>query len=327
MRKYFPLIPVYLLYLGLFLIGSQVRGMWQPMALLAFYAALGQAFNIFMGMTGYVDFGYVAFLALGSYGMALAIASFAASLGTGVIVAGLLLALAMSALLALAVGAIALRLRGAYFAIATIGVNEGVRYLIEGARLWGGSEGIIISRPLREAFGPEGANLLSTFWADTLVYLIAMLAAFITVHYVHSKIGYALMALRQDEDAAKVMGVHTTKYKIIAFITSAALGGLIGATGWVLKLTYVFPADVFAVHYTVEAIVIVLLGGAGTLLGPLAGGIIYAALKYWLSISFPGLQLLLLAPIIILIVVAFPQGLIGVLKARVRGTLWERVIV
>jgi branched-chain amino acid transport system permease protein len=259
--------------------------------------------------------------------MALAISSFAESLGAGVIVAGLLLALGMATVLALAVGAIALRLRGAYFAIATIGVNEGVRYLIEGARLWGGSEGIIISRPLREAFGPEGANLLSTFWADTLVYLIAMLAAFITVQYLHSKIGYALMALREDEDAAKVMGVHTTKYKIIAFITSAALGGLLGATGWVLKLTYVFPADVFAVHYTVEAIVIVLLGGAGTLLGPLAGGMIYAALKYWLSISFPGLQLLLLAPIILFIVVAFPQGLIGVLKAKAKGTFWERVIV
>ncbi len=327
MRKYFPLIPVYLLYIVLYLIGSTMRGMWQPMALLAFYAALGQTFNIFMGMTGYVDFGYVAFLALGAYGMALAISGLAESVGAGVIVVGLLMALAMAAVLALAVGAIALRLRGAYFAIATIGVNEGVRYLIEGARLWGGSEGIIISRPLREAFGSEGANLLSTFWADTLVYLIAMLAAFITVHYLHSKIGYALMALREDEDAAKVMGVHTTKYKLAAFITSAALGGLIGATGWVLKLTYVFPADVFAVHYTVEAIVIVLLGGAGTLLGPLAGGIIYAALKYWLSISFPGLQLLLLAPIILFIVVAFPQGMIGVLKAKVKGTFLEEIIV
>jgi branched-chain amino acid transport system permease protein len=70
-----------------------------------------------------------------------------------------------------------------------------------------------------------------------------------------------------------------------------------------------------------------LLGGAGTLLGPLAGGMIYAALKYWLSISFPGLQLLLLAPIILFIVVAFPQGLIGVLKAKAKGTFWERVIV
>lgn len=329
MKRYYPLIPVYLLYFALFLVGYKVPGMWQPMALLAFYAALGQAFNIFLGMTGYVDFGYVAFLAIGSYGMALAVSNLydISWLGEGVVIIGLLLGLGMSVLLSLAVGGIALRLRGAYFAIATIGVNEGFRYLIEGIRLWGGSEGIIISRPLRDAFGPEGANRLSTFWADTLVYTIAAIAAFVTLYYMRSKIGYALTALREDEDAAKVMGVHTTKYKIIAFITSAAFGGLIGASGWALKMTYVFPADVFAVHYTVEAIVIVLLGGAGTLLGPLTGGFIYAALKYWLSINFPGLQLLILAPIIILIIVAFPQGLIGVLKTKVKGTLLEKVIV
>ena len=73
MRRYYPLIPIYLLYLTLFLIGFYGKGLWQPMALLAFYAALGQAFNIFLGMTGYVDFGYVAFLATGAYGMALAV--------------------------------------------------------------------------------------------------------------------------------------------------------------------------------------------------------------------------------------------------------------
>ncbi len=303
--------------------------MWQPMALLVFYASLGQAFNIFLGMTGYVDFGYVAFLALGSYGMALTVSNLydVNWLGSGLIVIGLILAMLMSALLSVAVGGIALRLRGAYFAIATIGVNEGVRYLIEGARLWGGSEGIIISKPLKDAFGAEGANRLSTFWADSLVYIIAALAAFVTLSYMHSKIGYALTALREDEDAAKVMGIYTTKYKIIAFITSAAFGGLIGASGWALKMTYVFPADVFEVVYTVEAIVIVLLGGAGTLLGPLAGGLIYASLKYWLSITFPGLQLLILAPIILIIIVAFPQGLIGVLKQKVKGTFLEKVIV
>lgn len=329
MRKYYPLIPVLVLYAVLFLIGSQVQGMWQPMALLVFYAALGQAFNIFLGMTGYVDFGYVAFLAMGSYGMALTMTSLSQAHWPGalLVLAGLLLAVLMAVLLSLPVGAIALRLRGAYFAIATIGVNEGFRYLLEGTGLWGGSEGIIISRQLREAFGDDGANYLSTFWADTLVYLIAALAAFVTVGYMHSKIGYALTALREDEDAAKVMGVHTTKYKIIAFVTSAGFAGLIGATAWTLKMTYVFPTDVFAVHYTIEAIVIVLLGGTGTLLGPLAGGMIYAALKYWLSITFPGLQLLILAPIIIVIIVAFPQGLIGVLKGRVRKTVLEKVIV
>ncbi len=327
MKRYAPLLPVYALYLTLFLIGLLGRGMWQPMASIAFYAALGQAFNIFLGLTGYVDFGYVAFLALGAYGMALAVSSLPGELGLGLIAIGLALGLVLAGLLSLLVGAVALRLRGAYFAIATIGVNEGFRYLLTGIGLWGGSEGIILTRHLRQAFSVELANRLSTFWADVLVFLIAALAAWLTLRYLRGKVGYALTALREDEDAAQVMGVPTVRYKILAFITSAAFAGLIGAVSWALKQTYVFPEDVFAITYTVEAIVIVLLGGAGTLLGPVVGGLIYGALKYWLAVLFPGLQLLLLAPIIIVVIVALPQGIVGMLKARARGTVLEPFVL
>jgi len=328
-QKFLPLTPVYFLYGCLFLLGHYVQGMWQPVALCAFYAAVGQAFNVFLGMTGYVDFGYVAFMALGAYGMALTITNFytVAWLDGWLIFMGLIAAALFSGLLSVAVGAIALRLRGAYFAIATVGVNEGFRFLLEGVKLWGGSEGIVISRNLRTAFGTEGASQISTFWADVLVFLIAALAAFITLQYMQSRVGYALTALREDEDAAKSMGINTTKYKIIAFITSSALAGLIGSTAWTLKLTYVFPAEAFAIHYTVEAIVIVILGGAGTLMGPVAGGVLYAALKYGLGVTFPGLQLLILAPTIIAVILLFPEGVIGVLKTRVQGTLLEKFVV
>jgi branched-chain amino acid transport system permease protein len=328
-EKFFPLIPVYLIYGSLFIFGNYTKGMWQAVALCAFYAALGQAFNVFMGMTGYVDFGYVAFMALGAYGMALTISNLysVAWVSDWLIPIGLIAAALFSGALSIIVGAIALRLRGAYFAIATVGVNEGFRFLLEGTKLWGGSEGIVISSNLRTAFGTEGASAISTFWADVLVFLIAIFAAFLTLRYMQSRIGYALTALREDEDAAKSMGIYTTKFKIIAFITSSALAGLIGATAWTLKLTYVFPADAFAIHYTVEAIVIVILGGAGTLMGPVAGGVLYAGLKYGLGVTFPGLQLLILAPIILAVIVFFPEGLIGVLKTRVQGTVLEKFIV
>jgi branched-chain amino acid transport system permease protein len=327
--KYYPLIPVYGAYLILFLIGINVPGMWQLTAMLAFYCAIGQAFNIFLGMTGYVDFGYVAFMGLGTYGMALTISHLYPFqwLGIGMIMIGLVLALVMSALLSVAVGAVALRLRGAYFAIATIGVNEGFRFLIEGTKIWGGSEGIIFSGQLAQAFGRETASLLSTLWADIFVFIIACVAAFITLYYMRSKIGYALTALREDEDAAKVMGIHVTKYKIIAFITSSSLAGLVGAAAWALKLTYVFPPQAFEIHYTVECIIIVLLGGAGTLLGPVAGGLIYGLSKYWLTVIVPGFQLLIFAPIIIVIILAFPEGIIGVLKRRLKGTAFMKFII
>ncbi len=327
--KYYPLIPVYAIYLIMFLIGKNMTGMWELMAMLAFYCALGQAFNIFLGMTGYVDFGYVAFMGVGTYGMALAITRLVhfKGLGIGLLIIGLCLAMVMSTLLALAVGAVALRLRGAYFAIATIGVNEGFRYLIEGAKIWNGSEGIIFFAQMNEAFGREMASALSTFWADVLVLIIAALAAFVTLHYMRSKIGYALTALREDEDAAKVMGINVTKFKIIAFITSAIFAGLLGAAAWAIKTPYVFPPEVFEIHYTIEAIIIVLLGGAGTLLGPVVGGLIYGISKYYLAIILPGFQLLIFAPIIIIIIVLFPEGTVGMLKNRVRGTTLERYIV
>jgi branched-chain amino acid transport system permease protein len=180
---------------------------------------------------------------------------------------------------------------------------------------------------MNEAVGDKIASAFSTFWADVLVLIIAALAAFVTLYYMRSKIGYALTALREDEDAAKVMGINVTKFKIIAFITSAIFAGLLGASAWALKTPYVFPPEVFEIHYTVEAIIIVLLGGAGTLLGPVVGGLIYGISKYYLAIILPGFQLLIFAPIIIIIIVLFPEGTVGMLKKRVKGTTLERYIV
>jgi branched-chain amino acid transport system permease protein len=159
------------------------------------------------------------------------------------------------------------------------------------------------------------------------VILIAAIAAFVTIYYIRGKIGYALTAVREDEEAAKVMGINVTKYKIIAFITSASFAGLIGGMAWALKLTYVFPADVFQISYTIECIIIVLIGGAGTLLGPVVGGLVYGLSKYWLTVVLPGFQLLIFAPIIIIIIVLFPEGVIGIVKRRVEGTGLERYIV
>lgn len=326
--KYLPVVPVLVAYGALLGYGLMVPGKWQLVSQLAFYCTLGQAFNLFMGMTGYVDFGYVAFMGVGTYGMAVSIYNLTdKGLGGWVIVIGFALAALFSVLLSLAVGAVALRLRGAYFAIATIGVNEGFRFLIEGARIWNGSEGMIFTRHMKQALGKPGAMAMGTFWADVMMFAVAILAAVLTLVYMRNKVGYALTALREDEDAAKVMGINVTKYKIIAFITSAALAGLLGATAWALKLQYVYPTDVFEIHYTVEAIIIVLLGGAGTLMGPIVGGLIYGVAKYFLAIVLPGFQLLIFAPIIIAIIVLFPEGTVGILKKKLTGTALQRYVI
>jgi len=327
-EKYSPIIPVLIAYGALLGYGLLNPGKWQLVSQLAFYCTLGQAFNLFMGMTGYVDFGYVAFMGVGTYGMAISIYHLSEKgMGFGIILIGFALAAIFATLLSLAVGAVALRLRGAYFAIATIGVNEGFRFLIEGARIWNGSEGMIFTRHMKKAFGKPAAMAIGTFWADIMMFGVAVLAAIMTLIYMRNKVGYALTALREDEDAAKVMGIRVTKYKIIAFITSSVLAGLLGATAWALKLQYVYPSDVFEIHYTVEAIIIVLLGGAGTLLGPIVGGLIYGISKYYLSIILPGFQLLIFAPIIVAIIVLFPEGTIGILKKRVVDTRLQKFII
>ncbi len=328
LEKYYPIIPVLVAYGALLAYGLFFPGKWQLVSQLAFYCTLGQAFNLFMGMTGYVDFGYVAFVGMGTYGMAVSIYYLSdKGLGIGIVIIGFGLAILFSTLLSLLVGAVALRLRGAYFAIATIGVNEGLRYFIEGAKIWNGSNGMIFSRHLKMALGKETMMAVVTFWADIMMFSIAVLAAVMTLIYMRNKVGYALTALREDEDAAKVMGINVTKYKIIAFITSAVMAGMLGATAWALKLTYVYPEDVFEIHYTVEAIIIVLLGGAGTLLGPIVGGLIYGVTKYYLSITLPGFQLLIFAPVIIAVIVLFPEGTVGILKKKVVGTPLQKYII
>jgi len=324
--KYLPILPVLTVYGILFGLGYRPEGVWQMVATLAFYCALGQAFNIFMGMTGYVDFGYVAFMGVGTYGMAVGLTRCPWA-GAAAPLVGFMLAALFATMLASAVGAVALRLRGAYFAIATIGVNEGFRYLIEGARIWNGSKGIIFFGTMNETLGPETASSLRDFWADAFVFLIAVAAAVVTLLYMRGKTGYALTALREDEDAARVMGINVTRYKVTAFITSAVFAGLLGASAWALKSAYVYPNEVFEIHYTVEAIIIVLLGGGGTLLGPVVGGLIYGLTKHHLAVHLPGFHLLVFAPVIIVVIVAFPEGIVGYVKRKARGTFLEPYIL
>ena len=110
-------------------------------------------------------------------------------------------------------------------------------------------------------------------------------------------------------------------------ITFEGWVGQVGAFAWGVKLAHVYPGDVFVIHYTIECIVVVLLGGAGTLLGPVVGGLIYGLSKYWLAVVLPGFQLLVFAPIIIIIIVVFPGGIIGFVKQKTKGTPFERYIV
>ncbi|AFA39942.1 ABC-type branched-chain amino acid transport system, permease component [Pyrobaculum oguniense TE7] len=309
MRPYIPL-GTYLLLMALAFVFPQYSKL---IASIAFFMALGQAVNIFVGLTGYVDFGYVAFLAMGAYGLGVTV-YYMTWLGILALPLGLLLGVSLAASLASLVGAIALRLRGAYFAIATIGVNEGVKHLIVGANIWGGGAGLILSSSMFQAFGRDTALFLANVGSTVLILATGLIAVVAMYLIQASKAGFALAAIRQDEDAAKVMGINPTKYKLMAFMTSASLSGLLGAAYFSLGNMQVFPENVFFVEYILDGLAVMFLGGAGTVTGPIIGGLIYFGVRYLVGIYLPGLQALVTALIVFLVVVFMPKGVVGTLR-------------
>ncbi len=279
----------------------------------------------------------MAFLAMGAYGMAIAFTYLPAA-GPLTVLLGFAMGMILAAMLAGVVGGIALRLRGAYFAIATIGVNEGIQFLIEGGNLLGGSIGLYLAGRMREVLGEPGYIFAATTGADLILILQAFLTVFITALILSSRVGYALLAIREDEDAAKALGVNVTKYKLIAFTTSAILASLLGASFWALKGGYVEPARVFNIHYTVEAIIVVMLGGAGTLLGPLVGALIYQGSNFVLNtyvaplleavgIHALGIHLPIFALVLLSVIILMPEGIVGYLRGRVRNRVLREVLV
>lgn len=309
MKPYLPLA----IYLSLAVTAFLFPEYAKSIATVAFFMALGQAVNIFVGLTGYVDFGYVAFLAMGAYGVGVVLHYF--NLGPASLPVGLALGVLMAAGLAAIVGAIALRLRGAYFAIATIGVNEGVKHLIIGANIWGGGAGLILAVDMFRAFGRETALWLANVGSTILVIATGFIAVVAMYLIQASRAGYALAAIRQDEDAAKVMGINPTRYKLMAFMTSASLSGLLGAAYYPLGNMQVFPENVFFIEYILDGLAVMFIGGAGTVTGPIFGGLVYILVRQIIGELLPGYQVFATAALLMAILILMPKGIVGTLRA------------
>jgi branched-chain amino acid transport system permease protein len=222
----------------------------------AMFVVLASAWNIIGGLTGYASFGNVAFFGLGAY-------------ATGALVANLrwpfFLALPaaplVAAIFALLVGLPLLRLRGHYFAVATLGVGVAVGEVVNNVRPLGASTGLFL---------PIVRSDLLFFY---LMLGAAALAVLTTRVILRTRFGYGLLAIRENEEAASVIGVNTTLYKVGAFVIAAALTGLAGGI-FAQWNSFINQENVFPVTANVEMILMAVLGGAGTLLGPLAGAVV-----------------------------------------------------
>lgn len=256
-------------------------------------ALMAQGWNLIGGYTGFAAFGNVGFFGIGAYTTGLLMISkwqvpFFPALFCGALLAGMV---------AVLIGLPVLRLKGHYFAIATLGVAEAFREI---ADTWDsvtqGSTGIDL--PVRS----EG----DFFYYSSLALVILAIGA--TALLARSKIGYAWVAVREDQEAARMLGINTTAVKVIAFALSAVLAAIAGGLTAYQNI-HVTPSDFFKLPYTLEMIIATVIGGVGTIFGPVIGAGIYTLLSNYVWGRFIELHPTVLGALIVFFVIFLPRGL------------------
>ena len=276
-------------------------------SLIFLWVALSGSWNLMSGQTGYIDFGPVAYFGVGSYSMALAMIK-----GGWPFLPSLTLAGGLCALLALLIGFATLRLQGAYFAIATFAAAEALKQLfLEGDRwfgreFFGGSHGLTLPPP-------PG----SSFFYHVLFFMMVGVMG-LNVLLPRTKFGLGLRAIREAEETAELAGVPTFRIKLIAYLGSSTLIGLAGGIEayWI---TYIIPDDVFNVSRTIQMVIMTLLGGMGTVWGPMIGAVFLTLVGEFLGHRFVYDYLILTGGIVVAVILMMPQGIMGVFRKGFRG--------
>jgi len=219
-----------------------------------------------------------------------------------------------AALAAMAVGEAVLRLRGAYFAIATIGVNEAVKALVNNLNFLGGAEGLFFNFSIYKTYGGAAKAIWLSYYIMAALTIITLLASYFIKN---SKFGLGLMAIREDEDAAIILGVNAKRYKSLAYAASAFFPGMVGAV-FFFKAGNIEPHDAFHLIKSIEMIFMVMLGGYGTVTGPFIGALTYERLKGFLIVNplFKNLHMAISGLILLIIILFMPAGIVGFIKDR-----------
>jgi branched-chain amino acid transport system permease protein len=272
--------------------------------------ALASSLNILLGYTGYVSFGHIVFYGFGGYVGLYFVNEQGWSLWIGLLIGGI-----SSGILAFLLGKAILRLRGAYFALATIGINEAMKAFINNFKPFGGPIGMTLNFSVYKAYGGAAEALSMSFFIMIALTLVALILSYIVRT---SKFGLGLLAIRENEDAAEVMGVVAPNAKTWAYVLSAIIPGAVGVL-FFFKNGNVEPHVAFPLHSSIELLVMVMLGGQGTVLGPILGAFAYQGMRGYLVTSdfFKDIQLSVSGVLLLLIVLFIPAGAIGWLRHRV----------
>lgn len=258
------------------------------------YVVLALSWNIISGFTGYTSFGHVIFYGIGAYACAILVADHGWHwLPTLLVAAG------VAAGVGVALGYPVLRLRGPYFAIAMLGAAEGMRVI---ATVWDGLThgGLGISLPSVE-------NSIATYYAMLGLMLITILVAYAVGH---SRFGIRLNAIREDEVAAEALGINATAYKLAAFALSAVFPAVAGGIQS-YKVLYIDPQSVFFVQITIAMALMSMLGGKGTVIGPILGAVLLYTAQELTWVNFPTAHLIAYGLFIVIVARFMPRGLVG----------------
>lgn len=254
--------------------------------------------NLILGVAGQFSLGHAGFIAIGAYSSAILTKSFENPvIGMAV---GMVVGMALAIILAIIVGIPTLRLKGDYLAIATLGVSEIVRVLINNMR------GI--------TNGPAGINNIPSLTTWQLTYIFLILTTIIIVNYARSSAGRATRSINEDEIAAEAMGVNVTKYKVIAFV----LGAMTAAIGGTLQANYlgiVTPND-YAFTRSIDILIIVVFGGIGSFTGSFVAAILLGLINLFLQ-EYGQLRMVLYAVALVLIMIFRPGGLLGTSEFKI----------
>ncbi len=266
-------------------------------------AILAQGWNFIGGYTGYVSFGNMAFFGLGAYVTGILMTDWGLGFVPAMLAGG-----AFCVIFAIIVGLPLLRLRGHYFAVATLGVSVAVREIIAGwDSLTGG--GVGLNLPIN----PDPNSFQQIYFFMLGVLAISIVVTFLLAR---SRTGYAWLAIRENEYAARALGIDTTLYKTFAFALAGLFTGLAGGI-YAYYNTTISPDAIFDIAaYTANPILIAILGGSGTVLGPLVGALIFQILSSYLAFQLPGLQFTFLGLVMILVIIFVPGGVLEYLTGR-----------
>ncbi len=284
-------------------------GLRESFLLAAVYITLASNLNVMIGYAGYINFGNIVFFGLGGY----ICVDLVTRWHWPLVAAGLAAGAAVS-LLALVFGFGILRLRGAFFALATIGVNEAVRQFVANFEPWGGATGIYLSL---DAYEPLGGPMAALWTVYFLLVGVMVLSLLLSYAIKTSKFGLGLLAIGQNEDAAGVLGVRTPRHKALAYSASAFLPAVAGGL-FFFKSGIIEPNGAFDLTLSIEAIVMIMLGGYGTVTGPLLGAFLYEELRGYLltSPTISQLQLVIAGSLLLAMVLFAPGGLVGFVHQR-----------